>query len=578
MSGSASAGGRGVEAVEAALLAVASSDRAALAPPSPLPGGALDLIRVAADDRVLAEELARRHGVDVRLVEDAALHFVHAVMFHPDSDHFRVLGVRPDADEDTLKLHFRWLQKWLHPDRDPGGWSSAYAERVNVAWAQLRRADRREEYRERLRLSPTTDFAGLPPMAGSPPMERGFEPGRVSAPVISSRWARRLPAVVVGAVAVLSVTLFAAHRAGENLIAEERARAGLLADAGRPEPVRSDVEPIDLAPVPVDPSNRPGSTPDRVHSAAPEVGVSMPPVAETSAGSAQRQAQQVGDRATEVLPSVARPDANGTVSSTSGAPVASAVTGGPAPSAAGTRPASPSTSDRAEDEPLASVGAGATPAQADTPDAVRSDAQVVLARFEAPAAPAGSVSDRRPDPVVPVAAVQVLPGEQIELPRSTLPSDPFDGASNAPGDPSSAPLDLDPTGRSDAGDAGSTPAVDPMVGRRLLNQFSSAYREGEVQRVVVLFAPNARTPAGNLLELHRQYGSMFAESSRRSLEFLDLEWRALPNGLEGVGRYEWAMRPRGRSSTEATSGRVRVVIEFVDGQPLIALLDQQDVG
>lgn len=144
--GSSAAGG----AVEAALFAVAAPGRQDLAPPRVLPGGALDLIRVAAEDRSHAQLLASRFGVDVRRIEDAALHFVHAVMFHPDSDHFRVLGVRPDDDDETLKLHFRWLQKWLHPDRDPEGWVSVYAERVNIAWAQLRRADRRAEYRERL--------------------------------------------------------------------------------------------------------------------------------------------------------------------------------------------------------------------------------------------------------------------------------------------------------------------------------------------------------------------------------------------------------------------------------------------
>jgi hypothetical protein len=38
------------------------------------------------------------------------------------------------------------------------------------------------------------------------------------------------------------------------------------------------------------------------------------------------------------------------------------------------------------------------------------------------------------------------------------------------------------------------------------------------------------------------------------------------------------MRPRSAGSTQATAGRMRVVIEFVDGRPLIVLLDQRDVG
>jgi hypothetical protein len=141
-----------------------------------------------------------------------------------------------------------------------------------------------------------------------------------------------------------------------------------------------------------------------------------------------------------------------------------------------------------------------------------------------------------------------------------------------------AMLEANASGTPDASAREAPVVADAMVGRRLLNKFSEAYREGAVQQVVILFAPNARTPAGNLWDLHQQYGSMFAASSRRSLEFLDVEWRAVPNGLEGVGRYEWAMRPRGKSTTEATSGRMRVVIEFMDGRPLIALLEQRDGG
>ena len=110
--------------------------------------------------------------------------------------------------------------------------------------------------------------------------------------------------------------------------------------------------------------------------------------------------------------------------------------------------------------------------------------------------------------------------------------------------------------------------------RRLLNRFSDSYRRGSLQELVVLFAPNARTPVGNLLDLHSEYGALFAQSNRRSLEFLAMQWQALPNGIKGVGRFEAALNRRDGRSTEASSGQVTVLIEFVDGAPRIASLAQ----
>lgn len=110
--------------------------------------------------------------------------------------------------------------------------------------------------------------------------------------------------------------------------------------------------------------------------------------------------------------------------------------------------------------------------------------------------------------------------------------------------------------------------------RRLMNRFSDSYRRGSVQELVVLFAPNARTPVGNLLDLHADYGALFAQSNRRSMEFLAMQWQALPNGIKGVGRFEAAVNRRDERSTEASSGQVTVLIEFVDGAPRIASLAQ----
>ena len=41
--------------------------------------------------------------------------------------------------------------KWLHPDRNQDGWEAVYADRVNVAWQDLKTPDRRAEYMQVVR-------------------------------------------------------------------------------------------------------------------------------------------------------------------------------------------------------------------------------------------------------------------------------------------------------------------------------------------------------------------------------------------------------------------------------------------
>lgn len=563
-----------VDAVEAALLAVSSPDRSSLAPPNPLPRGAIDLIRVAADDREHAKEVARRFGVDVRVIEDAALHFVHAAMFHQDSDHFRVLGVRPDDDEDTLKLHFRWLQKWLHPDRDPEGWTSVYSERVNVAWAQLRRPDRRALYRESL-LSIDRGLLSDQIVVGGSAFARDEVPlaSLVRAQVISSRWARRLPAVLVGVVVVAAVGVFAAHRAGENMIAEERARAQF---SGKSDPSGTDEarNEFSSALVPRAPATNqdPGLS--------PSLADQSPNIATATAPAGSTEASRVVPIAGLDMPQQAvstRTDAS------------SAMTPGGVP-----------------DPRRLAHGTGEPAAQREIPQSRPQSATAIIAPADLGSMALAGATQTRPADIVHGQSSRELLSDLRE--PQTLEADSAQSSAEAPvpagttlvrggeyvavvSTPAAVVASTTDIGSSPTVEAKSThsprnadvlvtegEAFDPMVGRRLLNEFSTAYRDGQVQRLVVLFAPNARTPEGNLLELHRRYGDLFGESSKRSLEFVDVQWRQLANGLEGTGRFEWARRSRTMSATESSSGPMRIVIEFVDGQPLISLLEHQDVG
>src|SRR5687768_7847508 len=129
----------------------------------PLPDGMLTLLRLAAGDQALAEELAESRHRPPREILDAAVFFVHQVLFDPAADSYRTLGVQHDALDSQIKEHYRWLVRWQHPDRAKDVWDGVYADRVNLAWQDLRTPERRRAYDERLaRAEPEAPLAPPP--------------------------------------------------------------------------------------------------------------------------------------------------------------------------------------------------------------------------------------------------------------------------------------------------------------------------------------------------------------------------------------------------------------------------------
>ena len=549
------------EAVAVALALASAPERADRVRASRLPEGVLDVIRVAAGDAPLAADLAERAGISTRDVEEACLHFAHAVMFHPDANHFQVLGVSPDADETQIKQHFRWLLKWLHPDRDPEGWVSSYAERVNRAWSHLRRSDRRTAYRDELGSLPLLESPSLDELVSTAPRP-GIPPLQMArSRRLSSRWLTAVPSILVGLIVVAAAGLFAAHRAGESMLAREASRVAgndaakatvtdemtpavvesravphseqsinTEADAADPtatapppasEPrvvVRTEppaVEPeIDQSPPQSIPSAPPSSAPIAARAADPA------PPQSTLARSLESAGPGQPSRATVAVAAVDdRPDAS--VARSTQAPAAAI----------------------ARSTPLASVApaAGEGRPEVATPAPVLADAANARAVVE--------TVDPEPQPIIAAVARKA-------------PMEPSSGGVL----PTKEPL------------VSTTPAPEvetekQRAVRDLLNRFSSAYRTGDSRGLVVLFVPNAVTPDGNLLDFNDGYGEVVARSSRRSLEFLDLTMRPTAGGVEAVGRFEWAMGEARTGAVEAKAGDARVVVAFEGGRPLIAALE-----
>lgn len=103
----------------------------------PLPSDTLVLIRIAAGCEETTRQAAARTGAQPGALREAAVYYLQQVLFSAASDSHRVLGVQPGAPRPQIREHLKWLMKWLHPDQDPDGWESVFAERVIRAWRDV---------------------------------------------------------------------------------------------------------------------------------------------------------------------------------------------------------------------------------------------------------------------------------------------------------------------------------------------------------------------------------------------------------------------------------------------------------
>lgn len=174
----------------------------------PLPPGVGEVLAIAAN--VAPEELetaATRLREPAGKVLEAARFYAREILFHAEADAYRTLGVTEEASTDQIKAHFRWLQIWLHPDRQQSGDDSVFAARVNQAWNQLRSDDRRRAYdleRSAPRGLEEQPRPRAPDSADSRPITAGsWHPVPAGTPVVGRKRHRVLVVALLGVCAVL---------------------------------------------------------------------------------------------------------------------------------------------------------------------------------------------------------------------------------------------------------------------------------------------------------------------------------------------------------------------------------------
>lgn len=170
----------------------------------PLSPGIVDVLEIASGSaHALGSAAAELGEPEGRLLEAARFYLEQVLFAVPDADAYRILGVPPDAAQETIRGHHRWLQRWLHPDRAQAGDATVYATRVNQAWAQLRTPEARHAYDVRLA---EVRLAGAPvPLAAA--TRRRWDPDETPSPRVGrrSRWLLSAALLSCAVLAVLVV-------------------------------------------------------------------------------------------------------------------------------------------------------------------------------------------------------------------------------------------------------------------------------------------------------------------------------------------------------------------------------------
>jgi hypothetical protein len=136
------------EGIRVAIELLHVPSRVRIARTEPLPAGVDLLLRIAAGEAEAEGTAIASTGRPRELVRQAAIFFIEQVLLCPNSDSYRVLGADSQASSGELRRNMALLIKLLHPDKDPQGQRSIFANRVNQAWNDLKTPERRATYDE----------------------------------------------------------------------------------------------------------------------------------------------------------------------------------------------------------------------------------------------------------------------------------------------------------------------------------------------------------------------------------------------------------------------------------------------
>lgn len=513
-----------------------------------LPHDVALVIRIAAGETAAIENAAALTGESAEMLLEASVFFLQQILFAPNADSYRVLGVASDSAQEQLRENYRWLMKWLHPDRNQDGWEAVYADRVNIAWQDMKTPDRRAEYDRHASAAAT-----MLPMVVSgarrvtPPVVNG-------GPLLSGSTVRRLPALVlgalgVGAISMVGITYWAQTQTERELseLRENRTRgeaaaaesAQVLADAGtRVEAASEEAAGPMAAPI-IDPPTVPTASPASVASVvAAQPDADLPDAATAPAATPPPPLTDAAALASSAQPAAVIPEPVAIVDGNASVP-----------------------------QPAKFVVAAAPAEQA--PGAL--DAAAKVERATAIAAN----PRRRPEPPVP-APTQVLtqappaPEARAEVPPIALSEAAISpiAVASVPVAPAAVAVAMVPQSAVQI-----TEKLQPVPARddaeALVREFAAAYAAGDLARFDRLFSGSDRRAAG-LGEMR----SRFISTEMRYLEIQQLRWQSEEQSARARAAFKDTYVPRGERRAVTESGVIEWVIRVQAGDARIASVDR----
>ncbi len=521
------------------------------------------VLRVAAGDKAAIAQAQQRTSDSGEQLQEAAVFYLQQALFTPHANAYRVLGCREDAAQQRLRENYRWLIKWLHPDRNVDQWESVYADKVNIAWQALKTPDRRDRYNA----SNGIDGLAIESPAGGLAVQ-----GKAPSVAVDDRLrlsgsaVRHLPAITLSIMGLgAAVVLGLIYWANQN-----DAPAPMLSTAAIAPPIDAQLPgrgtAITMDPDPTGMQSMAVTLDQQQLTVAEVLKPSDDAVAEAVATAAETDEAR-SERAVAPIPEAVVPESAATVAMAS------------------------------NDLPPSPVG-GETGSIPDVPgDAQAVDSPVAEAARDLAAT--GPQADSRPEPTprlrpaasrptANVAAASVPPAP-LQVSTATRPEvAAAPGASTKP-EPMAAQRIAAPTRPSGlakpttTADARSITAADtrssnvprlnaPSASQAaaIVSDFTAAYTAGDLRRFDGLFSPAAAIPAdlGGLRERMR-------DAQMRYLELANLRWEMEEEAAVGYADYRETFVPEGERRAVTRVGGVQWVIRMNGSQPRIAALNMQ---
>ena len=484
----------------------------------PLPKDLQTLLRIAAGDSETTLDAAQRTGESPEALREVTIFYLQQLLFADDGDSYRVLGVNPDASDEQIKLHYRSLVRWLHPDRNTDTWESVFADRVNTAWQDLRTPPRRHAYDS----NRNSDDAPVSDRSHDAP---AFVQSIVQIPIPGGGVKRWWPPIVVSGIGVFVVVALglafklptghqeASGSSNPELAEKVQTQSAFPRLTADNEPTITSTPPSQPATTAPAPAPAPTPTPAPVSvpiAIAPEPAVATITSAESRPvlpAPAKTNPLVQATKPPQIVPTPATPKES--------------VVAAPAP-----KPAPVAVDSRAifATAKVSVVTSTPTPSRTSTPS-IKPNPTVRDATIQSQATSSAVVSNN--------VTADVRPTNR-EVSFQTKPDAPV--------------------------------LIDERIAASLVSRFSQAYANGDTEQLMQLFSRDAQNGRGDRRAIAEDYRRLFETSERRRIALRDMSWLTIGDGAAIIASFETEVVPRGKTHGEHATGDIRFDLRKEEGE------------